>query len=75
MSMTEGHPMERSAAWTVLLEQGFFEGLTGDADRVLTTWFLADFRAAGTPSMWEFAETWKPAEGPVMITSRSRGSA
>jgi hypothetical protein len=58
--MTERNPMARSAAWTVLLERGFFEGLTGNADSDLTTKFLDDFEASGATRMWEFAETWTP---------------
>lgn len=61
------NPMERSAAWTVLLEQGFFEGLTGNADSDLTTRFLDDFHASGATRMWEYAQTWgaEPEASPV----------
>jgi hypothetical protein len=58
--MANRNPLDRSAAWTVLLEQGFFKDLTGDADRDMTTKFLDDFYASGVTRMWEFAETWAP---------------
>lgn len=58
--MTTRNPLERSAAWTVLLEQGKFTGLTGNADSDMTTKFLDDFHASGATRMWEFAETWSP---------------
>jgi hypothetical protein len=60
------NPMERSAAWSVLLEQGKFEGLTGNADIDMTTKFLDDFHASGATHMWEFGQTWSaPAEEPA----------
>jgi hypothetical protein len=53
------NPMERSAAWTVLLEQGFFAGLAHNADLELTTKFLEAFHASDSTDMWEFAKTWQ----------------
>jgi hypothetical protein len=45
------NPMERSAAWTVLLERGLFKGLSGNADLDLTAQFLADFHASESTDM------------------------
>jgi hypothetical protein len=54
------NPMERSAAWTVLLERGLFKELSGNADLDMTTQFLADFHASRSTDMFEFAKTWSP---------------
>jgi hypothetical protein len=58
------NPMDRSAAFTVLLEKDRQEGKGNFAKaadpeaREQVTAFLEDFHASGETNMWTYADTW-----------------
>lgn len=68
-----GNPIDRSLAYTALLDQGQFKGVTGERGTEMITVFLHDYyrsvdryRAAEQqyPTMYEFARTWEMHDVP-----------
>ena len=54
------NPLDRSAAFTVLLEQdrqGFGKMADPEATKTITK-FLDDYRASGETNMWNYGERW-----------------
>jgi hypothetical protein len=51
-------PLDRSAAFTVLLEQPWFRGMEAREAENVTTEFLNDFYASGSKDMWTFCQSW-----------------
>lgn len=66
-------PIDRSLAFTALLDQGQFAGISGERGTEMITVFLHDYyrscdryQAAGQqfPTMYEFARSWEMHDAP-----------
>jgi hypothetical protein len=71
-----GHPLDRSAAFTALLEFCPWFGRLGMGESAgMITRFLADFRASGGTDMAAFARRWALGNGPCETEAQARAAA
>jgi len=71
--MTQRNPLDRSVAFTALLElhPGFGQ-LETRAASVMTGRFLEDFYASGSKDMGAYARTWMPSAVPTHVVVDTR---